>query len=301
MWAAVLAGALAGLLGGVAIAPAADARPAAPAQEGGPGCGFDYCVGDEVPGPRPSLPGPGDPGSGPTRPGGSPPGPVCVWVPWQDVAGNPFPIIPDPPSGEAQLYFEQCDGVPTGRARWVEPGEAPPAAPLSPAQLADTVRVRLEGNLPTPSVTSSPEPGVAALVGFPSFVAVDGWVPSVTDSECDPNYGLCVDVTADPHLEWAPGEPGAPLVACAGGGTRFDPYGARPDDQAAVAGACAYAYRSRTGVLGRPAAWPGVVTVRWELRWRSTAGGAGTLPAVAKSVDVPRAVDEVQTVVESAG
>ncbi len=301
----VTALAFAGTALGAGVAPGAGTGVAAgaPAQSTPPACRFDYCAGEEVPpGASPGTPAPSRPdGPGPSRPGGAPPGPVCVWVHWQDATENWFPLIPDPPSGEAELYLEECDGVGTGRARWVEPGEALPAAVLSPAQLAETVRVRLEGNLPTPTVASSPEPGVAALVGVPAFVAVDNWTPSITDRECDPNYGLCVEVTALPVLEWAPGEPGAPTVACSGAGTRFDPGGAAPDVQAAAPGACAYAYRTRTGVGGRPAAWPGEVAVRWELTWSSTAGGEGSLPDVTKTAAFPRAVDEVQTVVESAG
>jgi hypothetical protein len=81
----------------------------------------------------------------------------------------------------------------------------------------------------------------------------------------------------------------------------FDPAGAHPDVQAAAPEACAYPYRLRTGVGGRPDAWPGVVTVAWELVWSSTSGAGGSLPPVEKSASVPRVVDEVQTVVVSAG
>jgi hypothetical protein len=297
--AAATALAASGLAAGAA--PEVGARPA----QTPPPCGFDYCVGDEIaPGPRPTVPGTG--GTGPDGSGGSgggPPAPVCRWVHWQDAAQNTFPLIPDPPvdEPEAELYLEECDGVATGRVRWIGPDESPPAAPLSPAQLARAARARLEGNLPAPSVTSSPAPGVAALVGFPSFVAVDNWEAEMSDRECDPNYGLCVEVFAEATLEWTPGEPGAGTIACTGAGTRFDPAGGSPDDQAAAPGACAHAYRSRTGVEGRPAAWPGEVAVRWELTWSSTAGGWGSLRAVTKTAAVPRAVDEVQTVVESAG
>jgi hypothetical protein len=56
----------------------------------------------------------------------------------------------------------------------------------------------------------------------------------------------------------------------------------------------------RTGVVGRPGEWPGIAIVSWELVYVSPEGG-GALPAVVKSAPVPRAVDEAQTVVESAG
>jgi hypothetical protein len=227
---------------------------------------------------------------------------VCTFVPFQRAPGVSNPIAPDPPSPDAQLYVQVCDGVLTGIGRWVEPGQPPPgpADVVSPAQLAQQVAVRLEGNLPKPTVSSSPAPGIAALIGFPSFVAVDNWQDRMTDGQCEAQ--LCVTVTAVAHLAWSPGEPGAPTVACAGPGTRFEPGGAPPGDQAAAPGACAYAYRSRTGVDGRPDAWPGEVSVRWELQWTtSVGGGPRPLPDVVKTTAVPRAVDEVQTVVESAG
>jgi hypothetical protein len=230
---------------------------------------------------------------------------VCRYVPFQHAVGVSNPRAPDPPSPDAQLYIQECDGVLTGLAIWVQPGQPPPGPDqtVSPLQLAQQVRVRLEGNLPRPSVTSSPAPGIAALIGFPSFVWVDNWRDRVNDSQCDPIAGLlCVTVVAVPRLEWAPGEPGAPIVACAGPGTRFEPEGAPPDDQAAAPGACAYAYRTRTGIAGRPDAWPGEVSVRWQLQWTTNGGGGGgPLPDVVKTAAVPRAVDEVQTLVESAG
>jgi hypothetical protein len=302
--ACLLAGSAAG------AAPARNAGPARGPAQSGPPCSFDYCVGDELPGPRPTVPGlppvPGSPGSGGGGGGGGgPAAPVCTFVPFQQAVGVSNPIAPDPPSPDAQLYIQQCDGVLTGIARWVMPGQPVPGAAdvVSPAQLAEQVRVRLEGNLPKPTVSSSPAPGIAALIGFPSFVFVDNWQDRATDGQCDPVVGtLCVTVTAVPRLEWTPGEPGAPIVACAGPGTQFEPGGAPPDDQAAAPGACAYAYRSRTGVAGRPDAWPGEVSVRWRLRWTTSVGGPPRpLPDVVKTTAVPRAVDEVQTVVESAG
>jgi hypothetical protein len=265
-----------------------------------PPCTFDYCVGAGLPGPAPATPAPGA-SPGPRQENNSPP-PACVWVHWQSRSQNSFPVIPDPPSGEADLYLEECNGVGTGRAQWVQPGNpAPGPAPMSAADLAQAAYVRLEGNLPEPVVSSDPGPGVAAIVGFPSFVVVDNWSGTVTDSECDPNFPLCVTVTAVPSLSWSPGEPGVEPVACSGPGTRFDPGGAEPEVQASAAGACAHEYELRTGVAGRPEEWPGEVSVIWALTWASNAGGWGPLPSVTKSAPLPRAVDEVQTIVESAG
>jgi hypothetical protein len=137
-------------------------------------------------------------------------------------------------------------------------------------------------------------------VGYPSFVSVTNWTGVVTDRECDPTGLLCVTVTATPSLRFSPGEPDAPVVECAGPGTRFDPAG-DPFEQVASGEACAHPYRLRTGVSGRPAEWPGEVTVVWALAWSSTSGASGSLEPVEKSAAVPRTVNEVQTVVESAG
>jgi hypothetical protein len=64
--------------------------------------------------------------------------------------------------------------------------------------------------------------------------------------------------------------------------------------------ACAHTYTRRTGVAGRPEAWPGTVTVTWDLTWAG-GGRTGTLPSVTKSAPAPRSVAEVQAVVVGSG
>jgi hypothetical protein len=167
--------------------------------------------------------------------------------------------------------------------------------------LAEVVRVRLEGSLPAPEVVTTPEAGVAALVGYPSFVSVANWTGVVTDGECDPTGLLCVTVTATPSMRWSPGEPDVVPLECTGPGVAFDPEGPHPDEQAAAPNACAHAFEMRTAVPGRPRHRPGVVTVEWSLTWASSLGGGGSLTPVTKSADVPREVNEVQSVVVSAG
>jgi hypothetical protein len=262
----------------------------------------DYCAGDELV--VPGAPRDADPEAVEARRtggGGGGAGPVCTWT---DVPSTPMLGMVGAgasPSPDAVLIWEMCDGAYTGASRWSVPGDPAPApAPPAPEQLASIVRVRLEGSLPAPAVASTPAPGVAAFVGYPSFVSVTNWTGVVTDGECDPTGVLCVTVRATPSLRFSPGEPDAPVKECAGPGVAFDPAG-DPFEQAATPEACAYPYRLRTGVDGRPDAWPGVVTVVWELAWSSTSGAGGSLEPVEKSASVPRAVDEVQTVVVSAG
>ena len=268
----------------------------------------DFCVSDEVEAPgAPATP--AAQGDGKERGGGSGggAGPVCTWEqsgvagPAGEGDGGPFLDVAGTPSPGAEFYAEVCDGEYTGQVRWVPADTPAPSAPLpAPEQLAAIIRVRLEGSLPAPAVESTPAPGVAAFVGYPSFVSVRNWTGVVTDRECDPTGVLCVRVTATPSLRFLPGEPDAPVKECAGPGVAFDPAG-DPFEQAATPEACAYPYRLRTAVNGRPEVWPGVVTVVWELAWVSTSGAGGPLPAVEKSASVPRVVDEVQTVVVSAG
>lgn len=79
-------------------------------------------------------------------------------------------------------------------------------------------------------------------------------------------------------------------------GLSFDPA-QPPKTQAEAGGACAHAYRQRTSVSGRPAAWPGVVSVSWVISWQANTGETGSLPSVTRSTALPRSVQEVQTVI----
>lgn len=185
---------------------------------------------------------------------------------------------------------ELCNPAPPGPPG---PGASPaPVAPPSPELIADYLYVLVEGNLPQPQVHSNPEPGVASIIHVPVFVEVTNWVPTYTDSACD--RGLCVTVTATPHLTFDPGEEGSSPVTCRGPGDRYDP---RRDLDDQTEGACAYSYRKRTGIPGRPKEWPGAAIVTWTLTWTAgTAGNiaSGVLPDIVLSAPVPKAVVEVQ-------
>jgi hypothetical protein len=201
------------------------------------------------------------------------------------------------------VVYQFCDNQFSGRMRWVTP---PAPTPLpAPGDLAQAIYVRLEGNLPQPEVDGEPAADEAAIVSVPTFVRVTNWTGVVTDWQCDPTGALCVAVTATPTVSFEPGEPGAPVVECAGAGTRFVD-GTSSAVQAAQPGACTYAYRLRTrgdartatGTGSRPDAWPGRVSVTWSLTWTSTSGERGVLPSVVKSVGLARRVSEVRTVIE---
>lgn len=219
--------------------------------------------------------------------------PVCWWESVELDIAEDGPFLNDyglaaPPAGVAVMWqtLTCSDGSIRDEYRWVQGPSA--------ADLAQAARGRLAGELPGPAVAASPPLDVAAIVGVPVFVAVDNWVDSMSESACA--GGLCVTVTAVPQLWFEPAEPTAGPVECTGGGSRHV-AGADPQVEAAAPGACTHVYEQRTGVEGRPAVWPGVVRVEWSLSWSASDGQSGVLPAVMRSADLPRAVEEVQTVV----
>jgi hypothetical protein len=239
-----------------------------------------------------SIPGDEDPGSDGASGGGE--GPPCYWVTIELDPGSDDPTLyvdyglATPPEGVDVVWqvLECSDGTAIDDMRWI--------LPPNPGEIATGVRGRIAGTLPEPIVASSPAGGVAAIVGVPVFVEVTNWTGVVTQQEC---VGFCVTVTATPTLTFHPGEPDAPAVACAGSGTVYAPDGPPPVEQAAAGGACSYTYGLRTGAPGRPTAWSGSVSVTWAITWTATTGASGTLASVTRSTDLPRAVEEVQTVV----
>jgi hypothetical protein len=157
----------------------------------------------------------------------------------------------------------------------------------------------VEGMLRQPTVATDPPAGEPSLIDVPTFVEVTNWQGPITlGPECV--LGVCVEMDATPTLTFEPGEPGAEAIECDPPGTRYDPDGAEPDEQAAVDGACAHTYTRRTGVAGRPARWPGEVTVTWEITWAG-AGQTGEFDPIAMTADVPRTVREAPTVVVDTG
>jgi hypothetical protein len=212
-----------------------------------------------------------------------------------------------PPPAEVAdpvLQALQCDelavpesalGVPAA-FRWTDGGPAAPPA-MTPGALAQILYLRVRALMRAPTIVSDPPAVAPAVVKVPVFVEVGNWQPPIVDTECDPGSGLCVTMTATPALSWRPGEPGAPRLRCDPPGSRFDPQGPSVEAQAARPGACAWAYRQRTGAHGRPDAWAGEVTVDWSVAWSATNGTNGGFPDLEFTTAAPRTVDEVQTVV----
>lgn len=294
------------LIAGAALIAAAVLVAPAPGAGAEPGCdrvGPDgKCVVDN----DPAEPGPGGgPGGGGTW--------SCTWTgPLDPAVGRA--AWPDAPPEASYWMWNDCGttggdgsydpwervGYLTGP--WMTGLEVVPAplAPSAPGEVAADLWSRVSATLPAPTLIVSPPAGRAAIVDQPAFVAVGNWT-AIDQSDCDDVVGVvCVRLVAEPHLAFDPGD-GSDVVACAGRGTVYDAAGPLPDEQAAVPGACVHRYERRTGTGDRPGAWPGTVTVTWEVSWSSTAPDAsGTFPDFSLSSGVDRPVDEVQGVVVDA-
>lgn len=229
------------------------------------------------------------------------PPPGCTWVAIPETPAARA-MFPDAPSA---AIFQQlhCPHLPSnsavqnamaGALQWSVPGEVGPSAP---GALAATVYARVEAQMEAPMLASDPAPGVSSIVDTPVFVEVTNWQDEIVDSECV--LGLCVTLTATPRLTFDPGD-GSPAIACAPPGSRYDPEGPSLAEQAE--GACAHVYRLRTGIDGRPAAWPGAVTVTWNVSWTANDPllPGGSFDPLTFSTGLPRQVEEVSTVVVDA-
>lgn len=230
------------------------------------------------------LPPPPDPGSGVGEPD-------CLN--WQLETGpeaTAFLATAEAPAGwSAYLCVE-------GRRIGQRAAFAPEDVPARPAaeDVAERLWLRVKTRMNAPTVAADPPVGTASIVTLPVFVQVTNWQGAQTDEACE--VGVCVSITATPTLLFYPGLPEASPVVCDPPGTRYDPNGAEPEVQAAAPGACAYVYDQRSGVEGRPDAWPAEVRITWDVSW-SGAGQSGEFEPLTLATAVPRQVNEVQTVV----
>jgi hypothetical protein len=209
-------------------------------------------------------------------------------------------VFPEAPPGSV---FGEYHCFQDGRAiygpyvpRFVAPDEALGAAPLpppTPEEVAADAMVSVRALLKKPTVATNPPDPAPSTIAIPTFVSVPNWQGPITPPpHC--LRGVCVDLQAVPELTFDPGEPGAATIPCEDGGTVFDRNGPEPREQAR--GACAYAYKLRTGVDGRPDAWPAEVTVTWTVTW-TVPGDSDTLDPISLSTTFDRVVEENRSVV----
>lgn len=208
----------------------------------------------------------------------------------------------EPQPAPAPQTNEDDDGGGTG---------GPPATPPPPTreeiEQAAQQSVLQEANtyFRQPEVTVDagldPDVQVASTVNVATFVEVTNWQGRQVDRyEVTDSFGSTwyVVITATPTLYYDPGEPGSPTIQCEDGGTQYDPDGPSAREQADRAGACAYAYQMRTGVDGRPDAWPAEVIIEWAVSWSANFPLPPDLPTSATLTEsVPRQVREVSSVV----
>lgn len=251
-------------------------------------CDLDVPV--PIPGTPPGHAGPvGEPVSG-GGPAAAPP--PCHWanVEATNSLHQQFPEAP--PDAVFQVmdcgFFDIRAGI---NFRWVPPETPAAPVPPPPGVVAQLLFARVKIEMDAPVLASDPPVGVSSVVNTPVFVEVTNWRPQITDSECV--LGVCVTMTATPTLTFDPGDGSGPLV-CDPPGSRYVPGGASLADQAV--GACAHTYLQRTGVAGRPAAWPGSVTVTWDVNWAG-GGTTGVFGPLVFTAPFARAVEEVSAVV----
>ena len=309
-------------VGAAGPAASAPARAGTPTQECHPGQGGDNSgghpeVGCGQPGDPddPGGPGNGDGNGGPgidaaaecaaLYPGwadcvavvnanGIHPDQICGYVvaPDQSLLHYYHPDAPD----DYVLLYNICprDGLFYSEDTQAAPGGGPPPPP-DPADVAQGVWAEVQADLLQPALETWPPQNMSSVVRLPSFVAVANWQGTQNRHGCD--GGVCVDLTATPALTFDPGD-GTGAVACEPGGTMFDRYGADPKAQA-EGDACAHPYPLRTGVDDRPDAWPGVVSITWDVEWQEDggAGERGVFDPLVLSTDLPRAVTEYVSVI----
>ena len=253
------------------------------------------CVVD-LPVPVPGTPpGDTDPVSEPVSgggPAGTPGHELCRWVNVESTSTLRQQFPEAPPDAVFQVVdcgaFDIRAGV---NFRWVPPGTPAAPVPPPPGVVAQLLFARVKVEMDAPVLASDPPVGVSSVVNTPVFVEVTNWQPQITDSECV--LGVCVTMTATPALTFDPGDGSGPLV-CDPPGSRYVPGGASLADQAV--GACAHTYLQRTGVAGRPDAWPGSVTVSWDVNWAG-GGTTGVFGPLVFSAPFARSVEEVSAVV----
>jgi hypothetical protein len=178
---------------------------------------------------------------------------------------------------------------------WVEGGAAAPPPP-TPAEVAEGVWAEVQADLAAPQIEAWPPLGTETLVNSAVFVSVTNWQGTQEERGCD--GAVCVNLTATPTLTFDPGDATA-IVTCEAGGTGFDlASSVEPLDQADREGACAHVYERASGIEGRPAEWPGQVTITWTASWEEEGGGDNDdFDPIPLATPLPRAVNERSTVI----
>lgn len=274
-----------------------------------------------------SYPGGGGPeGDGGNGSGGTGERPRCYWAALdldaqdQETIDRVLEEQDDPPEDGAQWWVLWCGDEPCplygsldgyercgeygeygGRVFWAETDPVPPDTPAEMYLLTE-LWARVSGNLVEPELGLDPAASDPAIVTIPTFVEVENWADDWEGSEQEciatPDGELCVELTWEASLWYDPGEPGADRVDCVDPpGTRFDPAGPEPRQQAAE-GSCTYEYIQHTSGDG---AYQATVGVTYDFTWTASSGWTGVFDPIERSTSFSRTVDEVQAIVTDTG
>lgn len=147
-----------------------------------------------------------------------------------------------------------------------QPGEpspaAPPPPPPDPAEIAYGLAFDLDWDAPVPQTAPGWRQG-HTITGITTWLWVDDLDPLTASVTV---RGLTVRVTAKPAATtWDLTEA---TVECDGLGRRYDEN---------ETPSCAHTFRNRSTDRDDDGRYPGLVTVAWDIRWRSSDGRTGTL------------------------
>lgn len=214
--------------------------------------------------------------------------PVGVLPVGGDTGGGPqcdylaLPSMDDPGPPVQRAYRYQCDDGTAGYVL-VPEGNAPDAVPeVTPGQLAQQVRNRLQ--LPKPAVSVNPpndDPARFQLVNFPTWWWVTNFAPLKQRTDLG---NVWAEVTATPIYSMFDGGQGD-SSRCDGAGMAWHP--GLPGD---FRGACSYTYRQSAENV------TATVTVTWQVTWVGSGSAGGTLDPMQLGMDLPLTVYERQAV-----
>ena len=231
--------------------------------------------------------------TGPSGGGGGSPGPAtfgpqCTWVPATigNLGGASLPSdVVDNTDIDAQITNSE------GEFGWLRlcPGDLVAAfvwqGPVDPVDLVPGAADRARAQLPRPVPNMSPAPEIGSVVNLGLWFAVDD--PGVTTARASLGTAWAEVQGRFDSVSIDPGD-GSPPVTCDGFGTPYPDGSDDPDE-----GPCGHTYRQRT-----PDAQPHQMTytITYDLTWRTSDGGSGSLGTFDRAVTFDYDIDEIQTV-----
>jgi len=232
--------------------------------------------------------GPSGGGGGGDSPGPATFGPQCTWVPATigNLGGASLPSdVVDNTDINAQITNSE------GEFGWLRlcPGDLVAAfvwqGPVDPVDLVPGAADRARARLPRPVPNMSPAPEIGSVVNLGLWFAIDD--PGVTTARASLGTAWAEVQGRFNRVSINPGD-GSPPVICDRFGTPYPEGSDDPDE-----GPCGHTYLQRT-----PDDQPHQMTytITYDLSWRTSDGGSGSLGTFDRAVTFDYDIDEIQTV-----